>query len=269
VQEKVTKFPGLVTQYNPLNLSPGALLRANDCSIRRENVIEDRRGYKSYGTLSNAAVQFLVYSNRVLAHNGTAISYDNGSGTFADYSGSYSAPTSRKMRFVEASSNLYATTSAGIKVFSDVAGTAGRLAGAPRALNATYSLAGSSGFLADTYQCAYRTLIQRTDASLNVISGYPSQRLWVANASGGAKNVTLTTYLPAEAIANDVIQVYRTAQFSGTSDDTAGDEMGLVYQYQLTSEQPTPTRLSTVLQTSQTLRWAGRLRVLAFKRVQL
>ncbi len=235
MQEKVTKFPGLITQYNPLNLSPGAMLRANDCSVRRENVVEDRRGYKLYGTLSNAAAQFLIYSNRTIAHNGTALSYDNGSGTYADYSGSYSAPTNRKMRFVEAASNLYATTNAGIKVFSDLTGTAGRLAGAPRALNATYSLAGSTGFLANNFQCAYRTLIQRTDANSNVITGYPSQRLWVANAAGGARNATLTSYLPAEAVANDVIQVYRTEQFSGTSDDISGDEMGLVYQYQLTS----------------------------------
>ncbi len=233
MQEKVTKFPGLVSQYNPLNLSPGALLRANDCSIRRENVIEDRRGYKVYGTLSNAAAQFLTFSNRVIAHNGSALSYDNGSGTFADYSGSYAAPTSRKMRFVEASSNLYATTDAGIKVFSDVAGTAGRLAGAPRALNSTYSLTGSSGFLANSFQCAYRSVIQRTDANSNVITGYPSQRLWVANGAGGTRNVVLTLYLPTEAIAGDVVQVYRSEQFSGTSDDISGDEMALVYQYQL------------------------------------
>lgn len=233
--DTITKFPGLISQYNPLNLSPGALLRANDCSIRRENVIEDRRGYRLYGTLSNAAVQFLTYSNRVIAQNGTALSYDNGSGTFADYSSTYSAPTSRKMRFVEAASNLYATTNAGVKVFSDVAGTAGRLAGAPRALNATSALAGSTGFLASAFQCAYRSIIQRTDANSNVLNGYPSQRLWVTNGAGAARNVTLTIYLPAEAVANDVIQVYRTAQFSGTSTDSSGDEMGLVYQYQLTS----------------------------------
>jgi len=234
-QDKLTKFPGLVTQYNALNIVPGSLLRANDCSIRRENVIEDRRGYKVYGTLSNAPVQFLNYSSRIIAHNDSVLSYDNGSGTFANYSGNYSAPAGRKMRFVEAASNLYATTSLGVKVFSDVSGTAGRLAGAPRALNSTYSLAGSTGFLANTSQCAYRSLVQRTDAQMNVLRGYPSQRLWVANDSGSAKNVTLTVYLPSECIAGDVIQVYRTEHDSGVTDDTSGDEMGLVYQYELAS----------------------------------
>lgn len=235
MQEKVTKFPGLQTQYNPANLSPGALVRANDCSIRRENVIEDRRGYKAYGTLATQPAQLMVYDNKIIAHHGSTLSYDNGSGTFGTYAGTYAGPTGRKMRHVEASSNLYVTTSAGLKVFSDLAGTAGRLAGAPRALNATYSTTGSTGFLANNYQCAYRSLIRRTDAMGNIIKGYPSQRLWAVNADGGARNLSVTIYIPSEAIAGDVIEVYRTEQVSGTSDDGAGDEMGLVYQYELVS----------------------------------
>lgn len=235
MQEKVTKFPGLISQFNSLNLSPGAMIRANNCVIRRENVIEDRRGYKVYGTVTNNITQLMTYENRVIAHNGTDLSYDNGSGTFADYTGSYSAVSGRKLRSVEASSNLFVTTSAGVKVFSDITGSQGRLAGAPRALNASYSVTGSTGFLANNYQCAYRSLIQRTDSRGNVVRGYPSQRLWVSNSAGAARNIALTIYIPSEAAATDVIQVYRTEQVSGTSDDTAGDEMGLVYQYELVS----------------------------------
>ena len=235
MQDKVTKLQGLVTQYNPANIGPGALVQANDCSIRRENVIEDRRGYKAYGTLLTQPAQLMVYDNKVIAHHGSTLSYDNGSGVFGTYAGTYAGPTSRKMRAVEASSNLFVTTSAGIKVFSDLSGTAGRLAGAPRALNATYSTTGSTGFLANNYQCAYRSLIKRTDARSNVIKGYPSQRLWAINSAGGARNLSVTVYIPSEAIAGDVVEVYRTEQVSGVSSDTAGDEMGLVYQYELTS----------------------------------
>lgn len=231
--EKATKFPGLITQFNSLNLGPGALLRANDCSIRRENVIEDRRGYKKYGTLTGQTAQLAAYDNVIISHNGSVLSYDNGVGTFANYTGNYNAPTGRKMRFVEASSNLYATTSAGIKVFSDTTGTAGRLAGAPRALNSSYAVTGSAGFLANNEQCAYRTLIKRTDSRANVIKGYPSQRLWAINSSGGPKNLSITVYLPTDAIATDVIEVYRTIKQTGISDDSSGDEMGLVYQYEL------------------------------------
>jgi hypothetical protein len=235
VQDRVVKCLGLVTQYNPLTLAPGALLKADNCMIRRENIIEDRRGHKSYVDLSNNVKQLLTYQNRVLAHNGTAISYDNGSGTFAAYSGSYTEPTGTKIRSVEAFSNLYFTTSAGVKVFTDVSGTAARSAGVPRALDPSYTLTGASGFLANSYQCAYRVVIQRTDANSNVIKGYPSQRLWVTNSAGGSRNVILTTYLPSEVIAGDILQFYRTEQVSGTTDDTSGDEMGLVYQHAVVS----------------------------------
>lgn len=233
MQDKITRCLGLVTQYNPLTVSPGALLRANDCMIRRENIIEDRRGYKLYATMANNPSQLLTYSNRVLVHHGTVLSYDNGSGTFSNYSGSYSAPSNSRIRGAEAFSNLYATTSEGVKVFSALSSTAGRLAGAPRSLDPSYSLTGSSGFLANSSQCAYRVTIQRTDTNSNVVTGYPSSRLWVTNSAGGARNVSLTIYIPSEAKAGDVLQVYRTDQYSGTTSDLSGDEMGLVYQYEL------------------------------------
>jgi hypothetical protein len=235
LQERVTKCLGLVSQYNPLTVAPGALLKADNAMIRRENIVEDRRGHATYATLSTDITQLLNYSNRVLAHRGSALEYDNGSGTFAAYSGAYSAPSGSKMRGIEAFSNLMATTSLGVKVFSDVTGTAGRLAGVPRALDPSYSLTGASGFLANNFQCAYRAVIAKTDANNNVITGYPSQRLWVVNAAGGARNVILTLYLPSESVAGDVVKFYRSDQVSGTASDTAGDELGLVYQYELTS----------------------------------
>lgn len=235
MQDKILKCTGLITQFSPLTMAAGALSRADNCYVRRENIIEDRRGYKSYATMSNNISQFLNYRSRVLIHNGTVLSYDNGSGTFSNYSGTYSAPTNARMRFVEAFSNLYVTTSAGVKVFVDITGTTGRLAGAPRALDISYSTTGASGFLANNYQCAYRATIQRTDANSNVITGYPSQRLWAYNSAGGSRNLSLTMYLPSEAAAGDVVQVYRTDQASGVASDSAGDEMGLVYQYELAS----------------------------------
>jgi hypothetical protein len=131
VQDKITKCLGLVTQFNPLTVAPGALLKAFDCVNRRENIMETRRGHRVYATLSANIEQFLSYQSRLLVHSGTTIKYDNGSGTFTSYSGSYSAPTSSRVRGLEAFSNLYFTTSTGVKVFSNITGTAGRLAGAP------------------------------------------------------------------------------------------------------------------------------------------
>jgi hypothetical protein len=219
-----------VTQYNPLQVAPGALIKADNCVVSRENILENRRGYATYSTLGANIKQLLNYSGKIIAHHGTTLSYDNGSGTFAPYSGSYTEPTGTKIRGLQAYSNLYFTTDKGVQVVSDVTGTAARFAGAPRSLDGSYSLTGASGFLSDTRQCAYRFVIQRTDANGNIINGYPSTRMWVVNSAGGSRNVAITLYIPSEVTTADVVQVYRTAQVSFTSNDAAGDEMGLVYQ---------------------------------------
>jgi len=230
----VTKCLGIVNQFNPLSVNPGSLAKADNAVNLRENILEDRRGYKVDATLSANISQLMQFNGKVLCHNGTTISY--GPGSYSNYSGSYSAPTSSRIRSQEANSNLYLTTSSGVKVLSDTAGTAARSAGVPRPLDPSYALnAGGTGFLAASYQCAYRTVLQRTDANGNVFFSYPSQRLWVANTAGTSKNVDLTTYLPAEAIAGDVLQFYRTIQQSGTATDLSGDEMALVYQISLPS----------------------------------
>ncbi len=234
-QAKITKCLGLIKNYNPIAIPDGALQIANNIRIRRENVIENRRGSSLYGTSDEQIEQFLTYQNTLLVHKDTNIAYDNGSGTLADYSGSYSAPSGARVHFSKAFSNLYVTTSLGVKVFSGVSGTAGRLAGAPRALDPSYTLTGSSGFLTNAYQCAYKALIQRTDSQNNVIVGYPSQRLWVINGAGGNRNVILTMYLPSECVAGDLVKFYRTEKVSGTTADTSGEEMGLIYQVKLVS----------------------------------
>jgi hypothetical protein len=235
-QESITRSFGLITQYNPLSVAPGALLKADNANIRREHIIENRRGYKQYGTVSNTVSQMISYGTTVLNNNSDKVSYDNGSGTFANYSGTYSPPTSRKMRFDSANLNLYVTTTAGIKVFQDVAGTAAREAGAPRCLDLSFTLTGASGFLANNAQVAYRSIFERIDANSNVLIGYPSQRLWANNAAGGTRNVIITSYLPSDVVAGDFFKLYRTAtDTSGATSDTAGDSMRLVYKYEVTS----------------------------------
>lgn len=182
-----------MTQYNPHQVAAGALIKADNCVISRENIVEDRRGYLSYLMLVDNITQLLVYQNKVIAHNGSTLSYDN-SGTPANYSGSYSAISGQKMRGLEAFSNLYATTSQGVQVFTDTSGTQARFAGSPRCLDPETSLnASSSGFLSANNQCAYRALIQRTDVNSNVIYGYPSTRVSINNANISVTGNTTNT----------------------------------------------------------------------------
>lgn len=238
--DRIVRCLGLVSQYNPLSTSPGALIRANDCVIDRENTIEDRRGYANYFTLGANCRQLMVYANTIIADAGTTLSYDN-SGTPANYSGSYSPVTGQKMRFAEGFQNLYVTTSAGVQVLTDRAGTAARNAGAPRSLDPSYSLnSASSGFLATDYQCAYRAIIMRTDANQNVLFGYPSTRLWVTNPGVQATG-TITC---AGVLAADTVTVGGIVFTAITGSATAGqfDRSG--------SDAQTTTNLVTAINSS-------------------
>lgn len=230
MQDTIIKALGLVSQYSPIATQTGGLAKAKNAVCLRENVYEDRRGYKVDATLSNTIKNVLAYSGKILAHNGTTMSYGL-SGSYSSYSGSYSEVTGNRIRAAEGASNLYFTTSTGIKVFTDASGTAARNAGMPRCLDLSYAVTGATGFLSSGNQCAYRAVLNRTDANKNIITSYPSSRLWAINTAGGARNIALTLYLPAEVVAGDGLIVYRTAQVTGTSIDTSADECSLVYQY--------------------------------------
>lgn len=367
-EQAVTKCAGLITQYNPLTVREGALIQADNAVVRREDTVENRRGYAQYATLSSEPDQLFNYNGRILSHHGTTISADNGSGTFNAYIGSFTAPidltttgnvsngsttvanlatisgvrrgqivsgtgipagtyilsiagtsivlsqagtatntgvtltfSSRKIYSQEANSNVYITTTNGIRVLQDVTppisitanthsnnvldnlsstvgvlpgkiisgsgipantyvasilgttvtmsanasssltGTAititstSRQAGVPRALAPSLSLVSGSTF-DDNTQVAYRIILQRTDENQNVLNSYPSQREWIANSSGGAKNIQLICYLPSAARAGDVVQIYRTPIVTynpSTGADEAGDEEALVFQQTL------------------------------------
>lgn len=92
-EQSVTKCLGLVTQYNPLSVGVGGLIQADNAVIRRENTIENRRGYQEYGTLSEEPKQLLEYRGKVLAHGASTIFADNGSGTFNAYDGQFEEPS--------------------------------------------------------------------------------------------------------------------------------------------------------------------------------
>lgn len=232
--EVINKCLGLVSQFSPLATQTGTLAIARNCVNAREHVLENRRGYKDEATFANNIKQIIPYSGKVLVHHGDKVSYKNGL-SYSDYAGSYTEPTGNRVRFAEAAGNLFFTTSLGVKKFTDTAGTTASDLGAPRCLDLEYSLSGASGFLSNNNQCAYYAVIKRVDANRNVLKGYPSQRLWVINSAGAARDVQITTYFPTECIVGDIIEVYRTASVATVTEDLAGSEAALVYQYTLQS----------------------------------
>lgn len=188
------KAIGLQTQPNQLELPPGALTEASNVVIRRDNVIEPRRGYKLYGNAmgssSDRAKQLMTYKQRILRHYSNKLQYDSdGQGNFLSFCGNYLEPeTGRRIRFIEANSNFYFTTSEGIKKIS--ARTAADFttacpfitqAGGIKALDLTARLGNHPGFLPPDSAVAYRVVWGYTDLNNNLILGTPSQRAIVYN----------------------------------------------------------------------------------------
>ena len=194
-QAVVTKNVGLVTQYNSMTVVDGALVQADNAVVRRENIVENRRGYESYGSLGAEPYRFFTYSNRVLSHlQNDTIVYDNGSGTFAAYSGTYTSPDGYLMKGLEANNNLYVTTSAGVKVIGDVSGTAARSAGVPQPMMVLLE-AFVSGVVGDDWlpngdSVAYRVCFTYRDSNNNFYRSAPSAITTLENTSGSAAVVS-------------------------------------------------------------------------------
>lgn len=232
------KIKGLYTHPNDLSEIPqGALAVADNIVINRESTAEPRRGFDRLAhalTDVNSRVDKLfTYQGKILAHYDTTklALYDTSSG-WLDYSGSFAHPDVNlgKMRSAEANSNIYLTTATGIQVLDAYNGTAGS-AGMPQGLDALASLTGSSGFLSDNTQVAYRILWGIKDANSNLVLGTPSQRSIIANAVGGGatRDTSLAITIPAGITVNHFFQVYRSAM-SASSTTEPTDELGLVYE---------------------------------------
>jgi len=195
----ILKATGLSTSPNQLDISPGSLNVASNVIIKRDNVIESRRGYKLYGNAlgssSDRAKQLMTYKNRILRHFSNVLEFDtgrqdsNGVEIFEAFCGNYLEPeVGRRIRSIEANSNFYFTTSEGIQKIS--AKTAADFttacpfiipAGGIKALDLTARLGNHPGFLPQDSAVAYRVVWGYTDANNNLILGTPSQRAIVYN----------------------------------------------------------------------------------------
>jgi len=191
------KAVGLVTQPNQLEVPDGSLTVAKNVVINRDNVVEPRRGFAIYGntfgTISDRAKQLINYKNRILRHFASTLQFDDGSGLFNSFSGSYTETESGlRLKSIESNGNLYFTTSEGIMKISardasDFTTSSGYItkSGAVKAVDSNASLVytygdQSSFFLQDS-AIAYRVVWGYRDLNNNLFLGVPSQRMEVYN----------------------------------------------------------------------------------------
>ena len=190
------KALGLNYSPNNLALPEGSLLVADDVIIRRDNVVESRRGINSYSELLGSTLlrpkQLIEYKNRILVHYGTNLAYDtevlNGDNRniFNNFSGSYSeTQDGLRIKSLTANKNLYFTSSEGIKKISaktaeDFTTSSGFItdAGVVKALDFKAILQQQQGqivgFLPVDSTVAYRVLWGYKDRNENTLLGTPS-----------------------------------------------------------------------------------------------
>jgi hypothetical protein len=256
----ILKAKSLATFKNQLDLPEGSLLVADNIVIDKDNIIMPRRGFSVYGTTTPCTTQIknlITYKERVLRHYGTKLQYDCccNAGTFATFAGCYTEPeVGIRIKYVESNSNLYFTTSDGIKKIGGTLDsccntnftTAASFitdAGGPKALDITATLSISCGaFLSGLSKTAYRFVWGRKDVNNNLILGAPSNRLVVTNTSCSQANVCLNTSIPSDVIACDFLQIYRTGVETAPCCCIAniccaepGDEMNLIIEKIMTA----------------------------------
>ena len=189
---------GLQTSNNELTSEDGALIEAKNVIIKRNNLIEQRRGFKIWGNaldLNSARVkQLTTYRNRLIRHYSNKLQFDStGTGNFETFTGSFlEAQTGLRMKFIESNGNFYFTTEEGIKKISapnadSLSTDSGYItsAGAIKAIDLAgeivYVPESQSDFLVQDGAVAYRAVWGYKDANNNLVLGAPSQRVVVNN----------------------------------------------------------------------------------------
>lgn len=259
-QTVTLKAAGLQTYYQTLlETSPGALLKANNTVINREGVIEPRRGFKQYTSESTNPVKNLFeYKKTIFKHQNNIISYDSGSGVFVDLDGTYTEYESGiRIKVAEAKSNLYFTTSSGVKKLS--AKTSADFSipnlvediGGPKAISGSLALTGASGYLDNNHSVNYRILYTYTDRNDNLIFGAPSAVMLIKNTSGGTRNVNVTFKLPYDVQPGYKVRLYRSELVDNSVlvNAVPSDELYQVKEYELTGPDIT---LGTITLTDTT-----------------
>lgn len=225
----------------------GALSRADDVVVDKEDTAEPRRGYnKSFAAFSDSAYRgnklfvyqdflFSQYSTNLLAYYSTELDSASadftGTGAWTAVSGAYAPPTDTKVHTAEANQNLYMTTSTGV-VKLDAYSSTPVLAGAPKGLDAQASIVSVTGnWLATSKYVAYRVVWGYRDLNNNLILGAPSQRELIQNTSAATAAVRLRLTIPATVTTAFFYQVYR----SGAETTEPNDELQLVYEANPTS----------------------------------
>lgn len=258
-EKLLLKIKGLATNQNQLSeVMDGSLTVAKNININKDSVGESRRGF---GYLASAPADSAIRNDRITTYQDKLIARRSNDNTMAyynsgwtNYSGTYLNPDNdyARMRFVQASGNLYFTTSLGVSVLDIYSGPI-YSTGMPQGLDATATVnAAGTGFMTTNTQVAYRIVWGSKDLNNNLYLGAPSQRIIATNTSGTTKNIDLVFTIPSGITTSDFYQIYRSKE-SASSTDEPTDELQLVYENNPTSGQISALQVSVTDITTNSL----------------
>lgn len=213
---KVTvKATGLCLQGNDMALPEGALSQAENVVITRDNIVETRRGYTICGT--KALARLFPFKEYLVGWAAGVLSTSADGATWLNYSGTLSALPDAPVRVAEASSDLFLTSSDGVKRLDAIAGTP-EAAGVPAALDPWTSMITAGFAVQPGNQVAYRVVWGKRDASGRLILGSPSGRtVAIVAASGSATDPLVGVQPPPGVNGSNFLQVYRSIGSGGES----------------------------------------------------
>ena len=165
---------GCDTNSNPLSVNNNLLIGDN-VILNRTGAVSKRRGFDYYIQSTSAlATSMWEFNNQIMFHCNSNNTIYYGS-TPTALAGTFSSPSSNKIRTISTRQNCYLTTASGI--YKQTAYNSAPIkAGTPPALDCSLAASGSGGgWFSGSAQIAYRITWLRTDSNLMAVQGAPSQ----------------------------------------------------------------------------------------------
>ncbi len=264
--ENSLSFKGLQTSPNNLGAgSEGALVVADNVTIRYPDVLEPRRGQEAdaFGaTVGDTIRQVSFFEDKVVAHTGTQVRV---SGAASELTGTYTAADpDYRLKTAIAASTFFMATDKGVMALESSTSTVPRLTGIAEPLTPFAGVVLDplspaptiTGFLDPGKAVAYRVLFGYVDAHDAVHLGPPSVRVTALNIFTGQASVKVYVPLltaPTDASGNIVsgtfVRVYRSVM--ADTEALTSDELYLVNE---TVIDTTTYGLNNVLVLSDTAR---------------
>lgn len=251
------KALGLNFSPNNLELPAGSLVQADNIIIRRDDIIESRRGFKLFGEQipeDVLAKQILVYRDRILRHYSDRIAFqdgvlNNGDARFTPFGGNFleTKPGLRIKGLQAQNGNFYFTSIDGIKKISaadanefvaaetvdpdqeNYIATAGGIKALDLNADLIISPANDESFLPENSAVAYKIVWGSVDANKVEGLGTPSERVVVRNPASDLlkvdfqrllillDNLKSTSPLPQNSLIDDGDYV---SEFSSVINDS-------------------------------------------------